>query len=301
MTRREFLVSAGTMIASGVAIERTRLVLLGTGGGPTPKPERSAPAYAVVRGDRLYVIDCGDGVARQLAQARLSLRDLRAIFITHHHSDHNADYANLLLFAWIAGVEHPVDAYGPPPLARLTALLLDQHGYDIATRRRDEGRPPIEPLLRPREIHGAGVVMDDGVVKVTAALNSHPPVSPSFAYRVDTEDRSIVFSGDTARSDAVVALARGADVLVHEVMYVPRIDTLLAVDPNAARLKEHLLASHTSTEDVGRVAAAARVKTVVLSHFVPGADPAITDDMWAQGVSRHFTGRVIVGRDLMEI
>jgi ribonuclease BN (tRNA processing enzyme) len=143
--------------------------------------------------------------------------------------------------------------------------------------------------------------MDDGVIKVTSALNSHPPVTPSFAFRVDTADRSIVFSGDTGRSDAVIALARDADVLVHEVMYVPRIDTLLAVDPNATRLKEHLLASHTSTEDVGRVAAAARVKTVVLSHFVPGADPVITDEMWAEGVRRHFRGRVVVGKDLMEL
>jgi ribonuclease BN (tRNA processing enzyme) len=141
----------------------------------------------------------------------------------------------------------------------------------------------------------------DERVRVTAALNHHPPVVPSFAYRFDTAGRSIVLSGDTSASDAVIALARGTDVLVHEVMYVPALERLFGTDSNATRLRDHLLASHTSTEDVGRVAAAAGVKTLVLSHFVPGADPTITDEMWLEGVRRHFRGEVILGRDLQVI
>jgi ribonuclease BN (tRNA processing enzyme) len=110
-----------------------------------------------------------------------------------------------------------------------------------------------------------------------------------------------VISGDTAYSPELVELARGADVLVHEVLYLPGVDRLAARYPNAARLREHLVASHSTPEDVGRVAAAAKVKTLVLTHFVPGDDPSITDAQWSDGVRKHFSGTVIVGRDLLEI
>jgi ribonuclease BN (tRNA processing enzyme) len=144
-------------------------------------------------------------------------------------------------------------------------------------------------------------VLQDDNVKVTCALVEHPLVAPAFAYRFDTADRSIVISGDTARSDNLVALARGADVLVHEAMYLPAVDRLVARVPNAATLKRHLLASHTSAEDCGRVAAAAGVKTLVLSHFVPPDDPLTTEQMWLDAARSTFSGTVIVGRDLMEI
>jgi ribonuclease BN (tRNA processing enzyme) len=144
------------------------------------------------------------------------------------------------------------------------------------------------------------LVFDDGRVRVTAALNRHPPVTPSFAYRFDTPDRSIVFSGDTNVSENVIRLAQGADVLVHEVMYAPAIERLLAGDPDASRLREHLIASHSTPDDVGRVAAQANVKTLVLSHFVPG-DAELPDDAWTAGARQHFKGRIIVGSDLMEI
>lgn len=96
-------------------------------------------------------------------------------------------------------------------------------------------------------------------------------------------------------------MATGADVLVHEVMYLPGVEALVRRLPNATRLREHLLAAHTLPEDVGRIAAQARVKTLVLTHFVPGDDPSIADEQWAEGVRKHFGGRIIVGKDLMEI
>ena len=98
----------------------------------------------------------------------------------------------------------------------------------------------------------------------------------------------------------LIALAKGADVLVHEILYLPGVDRLLARDPNAATLRKHLVDSHTVPEDVGRVAAQAQVKALVLSHFVPGDDPDITDDMWTDGVRKHFKGQITVGKDLME-
>jgi ribonuclease BN (tRNA processing enzyme) len=108
-------------------------------------------------------------------------------------------------------------------------------------------------------------------------------------------------SGDTNYAPGLIALANGADVLVHEILYLPNLDKLVAQVPNAATLRKHIVDSHTAPEDVGRVAAQAQVKTLVLSHFVPGADPDITDEMWSEGARKHFKGRIIVGKDLMEI
>ena len=111
----------------------------------------------------------------------------------------------------------------------------------------------------------------------------------------------MVISGDTAYAPGLADFAKGADVLVHEAMYLPGVKKLIERFPDAKRLGQHLMDSHTSTEDVGRLAAQAGVKTLVLSHLVPGDDPSITDEQWAEGVRKHFNGRVIVGKDLMEI
>ena len=279
---------------------RTRLILLGTAGGPTPKATRSAPAQAIVCGDRIYLFDCGDGVARQLAMAKLSVRQLRAVFITHQHSDHNAGYGPLFVLGWASGLTTPVDVYGPPPMVRMTRQLLDAHRFDIELRTKDEGHPPLAPLIKPHDVSAGGEVFKDDRVRVTAAFNNHPPITHSFAYRVDTSDRSIVFSGDTTHSDDVVRLARGAEVLVHEVM--SRAFWERPGGPVPARVVRHIVASHTDAADVGRVAAEAGVKTLVLSHFVPSEGPgAPTDEEWLAAARRHFKGNVVVGRDLMEI
>lgn len=304
LSRRDFLATSAALLAAAAkrvhGQARTRLVLLGTAGGPTPKAKASAPAQAIVVGDRIYLVDCGDGVARQFALAKLPMRDLRAVFITHQHSDHNAGYGPLFLLGWTAGLASPVDTYGPPPLVEMTAKLLEAHRYDIELRMADEGRAPLAPLIRPHEITAAGEVYRDDRVRVIAALNEHPPIRHSFAYRFDTADRSIVISGDTRYSDHVVALARGADVLLHEV--VSREFWERADAPQPPAVVKHILASHTDAADVGRVAAAAGVGTLVLTHFVPTEGPgAPTEDEWIAGARRHFKGRIVAGRDLMEL
>lgn len=280
---------------------RTRLILLGTGGGPRPRKASGPSSLVIVVNGVACVVDCGDGVARQLAMANVPLASVRHVFITHQHSDHTADYGNLMLLAWTAGLRTRVDTWGPPPLVKMTSLFFEMNASDIQTRIADEGRVPLVPLVHPHELTAGGVVFDEPPIKVTAAVVDHPPVVPSFAYRFDTPDRSIVISGDTTRSDALVALARGADVLVHEALYVPGVDRLVAGVPNAATLRESIVSHHTSAEDAGRVAQAAGVKTLVLSHFVPPDDPAITDAMWLAAARTHFRGTVIVGRDLLEI
>ena len=307
-SRRAFLAAAAALTG---AVSRagqsrgqktgTRLILLGTGGGPRPRKASSASAQVIVCDNAAYVIDCGDGVARQLASAGVPLPALRHIFLTHHHSDHNADYGNLIWLAWTAGLSSRVDAWGPPPLEKMTSLFFEMNKYDIDTRISNEGRVPLVPLVHPHELREGGPVMRDDHLTVTATLVDHPPVVPAFAYRFDAADRSIVISGDTAPSDNLVRLARGADVLVHSVLYVPAVDRLVARVPNAPALKASIIAHQTSAEDAGRVAQAAGVKTLVLSHFVPPDDPEVTDRMWIDAARVHFRGAVIVGKDLLEV
>jgi ribonuclease BN (tRNA processing enzyme) len=292
---------AGAARRAGAQGRRSRLVILASGGGPRPRKDRGSTAHALVVDNVLYVVDCGNGVARQLVQAGVPLPSLRHIFITHHHSDHNADYGNLLLLAWTTGLRGRIDSWGPPPLEKMTRLFFEMNAYDIDTRIADEGRVPLVPLVHPHEISQGGPVMQDERVKVTAALVEHPPVTPAFAYRFDGPDRAIVFSGDTNKSDNLVRLARGADVLVHEAMYLPAVDRLVARVPQAATLKKHLIDSHTSAEDAGRVAAAAGVKTLVLSHLVPADDPLVTDQMWLDAARPHFAGEILVARDGLEL
>src|SRR5262245_11816634 len=131
MQRRGFL-TTGISVLAGTVLSRvsagqqpkTKLILLGTGGGPRPKTATSAPAQVILANDTPYIVDCGNGVARQLVIAGVPLNKLRHVFVTHHHSDHNADYGNLLWLAWAAGLKNRVDTWGPPPLAKMTRLFF---------------------------------------------------------------------------------------------------------------------------------------------------------------------------------
>jgi len=287
--------------AGRTPVTQARLVLLGTKGGPRLVDTRKTIGTLLLINDVPYLVDCGYGTSNQLVAAGVTLDRIRYVFLTHHHSDHLLDYGPLVYNAWIEGVRSQVDAYGPPPLETATAAFWEYVKIDVDTRIVDEGRIDPRPLLVVHEFDGPGTVLSNDDVTVTSARVIHPPIEHAYAFRFDTDDRSIVISGDTTYAPELVALATGADVLVHEVMHLPALDRLLARNPRAATLREHLVASHTVPEDVGRVAAEAQVKTVVLTHFVPGDDPGITDEMWSEGVRKHFGGRVIVGKDLMEI
>jgi ribonuclease BN (tRNA processing enzyme) len=279
-----------------------RLVLLGTKGGPairsgyTPAPSANLIVYNGVP----YVIDTGYGVSFKLVEAKFPLPALRYIFITHHHSDHNAEFGLLLNNAWAIGLRTPVDAYGPAGMRRLASGFWDAYQFDIETRMADEGRPDLRKLVNIHE-YGEGPVMATGDVRVTALRNVHPPITESFALKFEFPEKTIVFSGDTAYFPPLAAFARGADILVHEVMYAPALENLLRRVPNAPTLMAHLKASHTLTDEVGRLASEAGVKKLVLSHLVPADDPRVTEQTWIDAVRPTWKGDLVVGRDLMEI
>lgn len=328
----------------------TRLVLLGTAGGPLPSLRRAGISQAVVVGGRTYLVDCGSGVTRQLRRARLLSR-LRAVFITHLHSDHVCDYFNLFLLGWPILQWNPaVHVYGPGPaggagslppdgagrsvplvhpanptpgLVDLTDAQIRAHAYDINIRMREAGRLDLTAAIVPHEIDlpanlGARspdqvapameplLVVEDDEVRVTATLVRHAPVFPAFAYRFDTADGSVVLSGDTAPCPNLIRLARDTDILVHEVFDDSTIEAPAGPGEEgeddaweAERRRDHLVTSHTPLSEVGRVAAEAGARRLLLTHFVPG-DDAVPDENWVKGVA-DFDGEVVVGHDLLEL
>ena len=279
---------------------RTRVVFLGTKGGPRVGLGPSNPANLVVVNGTPYVIDCGMGVSHQLIAAGIPLESVKYIFISHHHSDHNLEYGNLMYNAWVTGLSTPIHSFGPKGLEAMTQTYWELNKFDIETRIEDEGRPDLRKLLIAKDITEDGVVLQTADVKVTAFRTPHPPIMDNFAYKFETPDGVIVFSSDTAYNPKLAEFAKGADVLVHEALFVPWVDKLVTRVKNGATLKKHLLDSHTTAEDVGRVADAAGVKLLVMSHLVPG-DLDVTDEQWLGEAKKTFKGSIVVARDLMEL
>ncbi len=277
----------------------SRLVLLGTAGGPTPKVERSAPAQAVVVNGDIYLVDAGNGVGRQIVRAGLDIDRLRVVAVTHHHSDHVADVGTVLLLAWGTGLTSAVRVIGPKPLRKMIESYLDFADVDVRTRVADEARPDPDGLIEVHELSGNGPVYEDENVKISTCLVDHPPMI-AHAYRIDAPDRSYVFSGDTTPNDDLIALAQGADILVHEVMHLPSIDSLVEAAGAPEGLRSHLVNSHTSTADVGRIARTAGVSMLVLTHMIP-TDGGPIAEVWTQEAKRDFDGEVVLGEDLMEL
>ena len=279
-----------------------RLVTLGTRGGPairtgfTPSPS----ANLIVFDNVAYVIDTGYGASFKLVESKFPLPQLRYIFITHHHSDHNAEFGLLTYNAWAMGLKTQIDAYGPNGMKRLAQGFWDAYKFDIDTRMADEGRPDLRRLVSVHE-YSEGEVMKTDKVRVTALRNVHPPITESFALKFEFPGKTIVFSGDTAYHPPLAQFAKGADILVHEAMLGPAIEFIVRANPNAATILKHLQAGHTLVADVGRIATDAGVKTLVLSHFVPADAPNATDQQWIDGVRETWKGDLVLAKDLMQI
>jgi ribonuclease BN (tRNA processing enzyme) len=326
--RRGLLRTAGAISAAasvGVsAVARatpesdTKLYILGSRAGPSVGGAQYMTSYCVVVGDKVYVVDCGYGATEQMVRAGLRPQDIRDIFITHNHPDHNIELGTLTYFAWYAGLTRPLGIFGPPPTKSIMDGYLQAIKPNVDVWLDDIGHPPMGPI-NVTELSKPQAVMDDGTVKVSCTLVKHTPIFKSLAYRFDTPGRSIAFSGDTSPVESVVQLAKGADVLVHEAIYlnpnqgqnaVPalngngdaRVDAGdrrgSAIAGNPQKLLEHVISSHTPIEEAGRIAQEAGVKTLVIAHTV-SLMPGVTDGMWIAAARKHFTGEVIFAHDLM--
>ena len=298
--------------SAGSAFAQTRLVTLGTQGGPLPSITRSQPANALIVRDRVYVIDAGDGVVRQLYAAGIDLRRIHQIFITHDHDDHNAGWGSLLGLQWDLNI-WPVDVYAPSAQSMMQGFL---QYFSVNARIRQaeskSGKLPPERAFHAHDIRGNGLVFKDDLISVTAQENCHYGTDPnadkkrdpkdrSYALRIQTPDKTVVFSGDTGRCPVLTGFAKDADLLVHEVIDLPLTREMMrrqhVPDPVADGMMRHMIDEHTVPEDIGRLARDAGVKKVVLTHVVPGGEEP--DERYTDGVRKHFEGPVVLARDLM--
>ena len=293
----------------------TRLITLGTASGPSTRPDRSQSSNLLTVNGTHYVVDAGDGAARRLAEAGVDLREIGIIFITHHHDDHTAGLGTLMSLAWDRQRTKPLHVYGPPRTEELVKAAVQYFTISAEIRIADGGRTvPIAQVFLGHDV-GTGLIYQDANIKVTAVENSHfdfhsGPASgkfKSYSYRFETPDRVIVFTGDTGTSDAVTALAKGADLLVTETNSSEDRKLALindgrwqAMSPaEQAGIMRQATQGHMNLEDIGKMASRANVKTVVLSHLTQRVG---SDDYapWVEEVRKHFSGQVLVAKDLME-
>jgi ribonuclease BN (tRNA processing enzyme) len=301
---------------SDAASAKTALILLGTQGGPSVSLTRSEAASVVMAGAQPYLVDCGYGTMRALVQAGIRVNDVRNIFLTHLHNDHTADLAALLSHKWTGGQTNPPPAavYGPFGSKAMVDAAIAFFKADTEIRMVDEGRSVRpETLYAGHDLSAAKVteVFRDERVTVKAVENAHFPdrakekiLYRSFSYRFNMPDRSIVFSGDTAYSTSLIELAGGADVFVCEVRGAGQQQPIgRGAAANTESIGRHVIETHSSAEDVGRMAAGAKVKTVVLSHLVGGTGQraGAAADPFTADIKKFFDGEVIVGRDQMRI
>jgi ribonuclease Z len=264
-------------------------------GTPNPVPERSGPALAIVAGGRPYLVDCGPGVVRRAAGASLAgvsaldMPNLTRLFVTHLHSDHTAGYADLILTPWVLEREQPLEVYGPPGIRSMTDHILAAYAEDIDIR--IHGSQPQNATgiqVNAHEIEPGEIYRDENVT-VTAFPVVHGDWRHAFGFRFDTADRSIVVTGDTVATDAVVEACSGCDVLVHEVY------AKTGLDRRSPDWQAYYRATHTSGIDLGEIAARANPKLLVLYHQLrSGATEA---ELLAE-IRQSFDGPVAFADDL---
>lgn len=246
-------------------VPQTAVVMLGTG-TPNADPDRSGPAVSVVRNGRSYLVDAGPGIVRRAAAAArtgieaLEAPNLKVLFLTHLHSDHTVGLPDLILSAWTLERTAPLEVFGPPGTRAMVDHLLAAYAADI--RNRVDGLEPANETGYKVNVHEIrpGVVYDDGNIRVTAFAVPHGDWEVSFGYRFDAPDRSIVISGDTRASEAVVQACNGCDLLLHEVYSAERFKTR----PEA--WQRYHARAHTSTDELALLATRARPRQLVLYH-----------------------------------
>ena len=293
----------------------TRVITLGTRGGPLPTKDRAQSSNLLVVNGTLYVIDAGDGLTRRIVQAGYDFRQVGKVFITHNHSDHTAGLATLMVSQWEFQRREPLDIYG----GGVEALVNGAISYltpNAEIRWAEGKRTPMADVFHGHNV-AAGLIYQDANVKVSATENTHfhfPVGSPpygkyaSYSYRFETPGRTIVFTGDTGPSPAVTELAHGADVLVTEVTTPEDVVEVFkrsgVWQAKTASEQEgflrHMHEEHVTPEDVGQMAAKAGVKMVVMTHLGPTVTPGDDYARYIDAAKEYFSGQIVLAKDLMQ-
>ena len=289
--------SLAAQTGAPASTKTAQVVVLGTG-TPRADPDRFGPAVAVVVNGKAYLVDFGPGVVRRAAAARrdgieaLDPRKITVAFCTHLHSDHTAGLSDLYLTPAVLRRVGPLQLYGPPGLAEMARHIREAYAkdYDVRMHGLEHGAS-LGYEMQVHEIQ-PGVVYRDENVTVTAFVVHHGSWDYAFGYRFDTPGRSIVISGDTSPTDAIVKACHGCDVLLHEVYSTTE---LAGRRPNDATWPEYLAQFHTSTTELGAIAGKAKPKLLVLYHQLFGK----TDDKGiVEEVKKGYSGAVISAKDL---
>lgn len=281
------------LAAAPLRAQEMKVTLLGTG-NPRPVMSRFGPSILVEAGKEKLLFDCGRGATQRLYEAKVPLPEVSALFLTHLHSDHVVGIPDLWLTGWIMGREVPLRVWGPAGTKAMAAHLSEAFEFDLHMRRDvDEKLPAGGAEISGSDIE-QGVVYERGGVKVTAFTVDHGPVKPAFGYRVDYAGHAVVLSGDTRASENLVEFARGADVLVHEVL-----DVEAYKKSNTHFTPEQMkkvIAHHTTPEEAGSVFSKVKPKLAVYSHIVPPDVPDVVEH-----TRTSYAGPLEVGEDRMTL
>jgi ribonuclease Z len=242
-----------------------RIVMLGTGAA-LPDPDRCHTSILItLESGRHLMLDCGHGATRQLMRVDVNPADVGDLFLTHLHHDHVCELPFFVISGWILNRVGALNIFGPDGTKKLVGHLFENGAFDADIRARGAypARQANMEAIRPNVTeYASGVICDDGELRVTAALMDHIPteISPCYGFRIEAEGKTVVFSGDTAPCDNILALSRGADLLIHECTFTEAFI-------EHRRKSQVGTFSHTSPQDLGRLAVEAGVKRVVATHI----------------------------------
>ena len=281
------------------------LYLLGTG-TPTPTESRFGTSYVLQVGQDYLMVDCGPATTYKLVRAGLFPTQIDYLFFTHHHFDHNADYACFLLCRWdqSTGRENRLHVWGPEPTEWITERLVGPDGafsHDWKARvgapvsqsvhaNRGGSLPRPEPSFEVDDVEpGDTIEHNRWTIKVEAAHHVEPWLK-SLAYRVDSDEGSVVFAGDTGPCQSIAALARDADVLVVNCW-----------DHQEGMEKNGEAPGQTGTLDAARMAMSAGVGKLILTHTGPHLCAPGSKEKGIADIARIYPGEIVFGDELMRI